>query len=76
MSEQGDELAWVQLCARCRSGAGGECHTPGCALWMNRAPDIPIQRAWACGGCGATTSRYDNGDACETCVLESFAESG
>lgn len=32
----------VLLCGRCIAGEGGECHTPGCALWMNRAPDIPV----------------------------------
>lgn len=30
------------LCTGCLAGVGGECHTPGCALWMNRAPDVPI----------------------------------
>lgn len=30
------------LCQRCIDGAGGECHTPGCGLWMNRAPDVPL----------------------------------
>lgn len=30
------------LCDSCLLGRGGECHTPGCALWMNRAPDVPI----------------------------------
>ena len=33
----------VTLCDRCLDGEGGECHTPGCALWMNRAPDVPIR---------------------------------
>jgi hypothetical protein len=32
----------LSLCGLCLHGAGGECHTPGCALWMNRAPDAPI----------------------------------
>jgi hypothetical protein len=30
------------LCELCLAGAGGECHVPGCALWMNRAPDMPV----------------------------------
>lgn len=30
------------LCTLCLSGAGGECHVPGCALWMSSAPDIPL----------------------------------
>lgn len=37
-----DDLVPVLLCGRCRRGDGGECHTPGCGLWMNRAPDIPV----------------------------------
>lgn len=40
----GDELREVKitLCERCLSGEGGECHTPGCAMWLNRAPDLPL----------------------------------
>jgi hypothetical protein len=30
------------LCVHCIAGAGGECHSPGCALHLNRAPDLPI----------------------------------
>lgn len=33
------------LCDLCLNGAGGECHTPGCALWINRAPDLPLLRS-------------------------------
>ncbi len=32
----------LTLCSLCLLGEGGECHTPGCALWINRAPDIPL----------------------------------
>jgi hypothetical protein len=32
----------LTLCRECLEGKGGECHTPGCALWMSAAPDIPI----------------------------------
>ena len=32
----------LTLCVPCLAGEGGECHSPGCALWMNRAPDIPV----------------------------------
>jgi hypothetical protein len=35
----------VLLCRLCRSGAGGECHMPGCALYNNRAPDMPVRYA-------------------------------
>ena len=31
------------LCAPCLDGAGGECHTPGCVMWLNRAPDLPLR---------------------------------
>ena len=32
----------LTLCSRCLRGEGGECHTPGCGLWLNRAPDLPL----------------------------------
>ena len=32
----------IWLCEPCVNGEGGECHSPGCALWINRAPDIPV----------------------------------
>ena len=32
----------LTLCHLCLSGAGGECHVPGCALCYNRAPDLPL----------------------------------
>lgn len=35
----------LTLCSLCLSGAGGECHVPGCALYLNRAPDIPVNAA-------------------------------
>ena len=44
MSEQEIQVRHVTiwLCQLCLSGKGGECHVPGCALWMNRAPDLDI----------------------------------
>lgn len=33
----------LTLCELCLDGKGGECHTPGCALWMNRSPDVPLR---------------------------------
>lgn len=36
-------LVRLWLCDPCLDGAGGECHTPGCAMWINRAPDIPLR---------------------------------
>lgn len=33
----------LTLCNLCLDGKGGECHVPGCALWMSTAPDLPIR---------------------------------
>lgn len=38
------ECVTLPICTQCIDGAGGECHTPGCALYLNRAPDISIRR--------------------------------
>lgn len=35
----------LTLCELCINGVGGECHSPGCDLWIHRAPDIPILAA-------------------------------
>ena len=35
-------LVQLWLCDLCLDGAGGECHVPGCALWINRAPDVAL----------------------------------
>jgi len=32
---------FYQVCGRCFSGDGGECHVPGCAYWMDVAPSKP-----------------------------------
>lgn len=32
----------IRLCWACLTGVGGECHTSGCALFLNRAPDLRI----------------------------------
>lgn len=41
----GERLNYVEivLCDACLDGVGGECHVPGCALWMSTAPDVPIR---------------------------------
>jgi hypothetical protein len=36
-------LVQLWLCDPCLDGMGGQCHTPGCALWINRAPDLPLR---------------------------------
>jgi hypothetical protein len=36
-------LVQLWLCDLCLDGTGGECHTPGCALWINRAPDLALR---------------------------------
>lgn len=46
MTSEGDDDVQpmiLNICRRCRAGEGGECHTPGCNLWLNRAPDIPLE---------------------------------
>jgi hypothetical protein len=44
-------VSGIYLCDACLDGVGGECHTPGCALWISRAPDIPIrEKVVDCGG--------------------------
>ena len=42
-----DDLAPILLtvCSYCRAGAGGECHTPGCAFCRSTAPDLPLTAA-------------------------------
>jgi len=30
------------LCSLCLLGEGGQCHTPGCAMWIKAAPDVPL----------------------------------
>lgn len=46
MTDQEEEVALYRvrltLCTLCLAGAGGQCHTPGCALWINRAPDLSL----------------------------------
>lgn len=32
----------LTLCSLCLNGMGGQCHVPGCALWMKAAPDVPL----------------------------------
>jgi hypothetical protein len=32
----------LTLCSLCLNGEGGQCHTPGCALWLKSAPDVPL----------------------------------
>lgn len=32
----------IILCEACLNGSGGECHTPGCAMFLHDAPDLPI----------------------------------
>jgi len=32
----------LDLCSLCITGTGGQCHTPGCSLWIHAAPDVPV----------------------------------
>lgn len=38
----------LMLCDACLDGEGGECHHPSCAMWMNRAPDLPLRDKVVC----------------------------
>lgn len=82
MSEPRVYRVTLWLCELCLTGKGGECHTPGCALWLNRAPDLSladhpmVERilGWKrkrCKVCGAgryhkRATRYDVCDRCDT----------
>lgn len=35
-------LVKINLCELCLQGAGEECHTPGCALFLHNSPGLPI----------------------------------
>jgi len=37
------ERVMLTLCSLCLDGNGGECHTPGCALWSSQAPDLELR---------------------------------
>lgn len=43
MAEPLNLVSGIRLCSPCIDGAGGECHTPGCLLWICRAPDLPLR---------------------------------
>jgi hypothetical protein len=41
----------IYLCDPCLDGAGGECHTPGCALWLCYGPITDVRdHILMCGG--------------------------
>jgi len=42
-SEPTLHIVSMQMCSACLDGVGDECHTPGCAFWLNRCPDLPIR---------------------------------
>lgn len=58
--EIGVRLVQLYLCDLCLDGAGGQCHTPGCSLWLNRAPDIALR-----GNPGVTIISEPTGDCNE-----------
>lgn len=35
---------------------------------------LELDVEWRCVGCGSSEGRYDNGEACDTCVMASFAD--
>jgi hypothetical protein len=36
-------LVEIRLCSLCLNGEGGECHVPGCAIFLRSAPDLPLE---------------------------------
>lgn len=34
----------LHICEGCIGGQGGQCHTPGCILWMHDVDAIPLNR--------------------------------
>ena len=34
----------IPICQKCLDGAGGECHTPGCAFFLHQMDTLPIIR--------------------------------
>ena len=38
-------LVQLNLCEPCLDGVGGECHTPGCSLFLHTAPDLPVRNS-------------------------------
>jgi len=41
----------VYFCGLCLTGEGGECHSPGCIMFLSTAPDLPIgEKIVECGG--------------------------
>lgn len=71
-------LVQMHLCDLCLNGEGGQCHTPGCALWINRAPDLSLrdnafvkviaEGGWPADGIQVTVIDLDSGDT-ETQVI-------
>lgn len=51
----------LNLCRLCTDGVGGECHVPGCALYMSQAPDI-LPRIDT-----PATEPYEGADQCPSC---------
>jgi hypothetical protein len=43
MSDPRLNLVKLVLCDPCLDGKGGECHSPGCCLFLNRAPDLSLR---------------------------------
>lgn len=43
MADVGVRECLIYLCDLCLDGAGGECHTPGCCLFLAQAPDLPLR---------------------------------
>jgi hypothetical protein len=63
----------IRLCDLCLDGAGGECHTPGCVMFINRAPDIPLRDTIVqCGG--TITPEVPYSDAAAVAAFTSYVK--
>jgi hypothetical protein len=65
-----------QRCDRIMVGSGSDTYDPTCDLPAGHVGVCKSTAAidqhrleWVCAGCGGTTDRYDNGDACDACVM-------
>lgn len=58
--------AWV--CDPCLTGAGGECHVPGCSFWMHDAPTGDVA-AWLNEQVADAP-----GDTCSDCTADAMLQ--
>lgn len=74
------KLYAIYLCDPCVKGVGGECHTPGCSMFLNRAPDLPLRppmtvpiQEFRCGQVEAEKDRPLTQPICNNCGARQHA---